>query len=310
MQNPFVFAKDNKRYHTYDYHLRSLFGEKCTRLAIDGGYTCPNRDGTCGVGGCTFCSAQGSGDFTSAQKTITAQLQEQSAILSKKWESSRYIAYFQAFTGTYAPIATLKQQHMEALAFPGVVGLSVATRADCLPSEVVSYLRELHRCTHLTVELGLQSIHDKTAYAVNRGHSYADFLRGYEKLQGLNVCVHLINGLPGESERDMLESVRTVASLRPYAVKLHTLQILRGARLAEQYAQKPFSILTMDQTVDLVCRELELLPAETVIARLSADSAAEDLIAPTWVRNKRGFLNAVDKRMVACDTWQGRCFCP
>lgn len=306
--NPFLYSDTNKRYHTYDYHMRRLFGKKCCKLSIDAGFTCPNRDGTCGVGGCSFCSARGSGDFTSLAPSITKQMEAQAKLLAGKWVNTAYIAYFQAFTGTYAPVSVLQRYYSEALAFPGVVGLSVATRADCLPSDVVSYLHQLHETTHLTVELGLQTMHDRTAKMMNRGHTFEDFLRGYERLKGLNVCIHLINGLPGETEEDMLETVRAVAALRPYAVKLHVLQVLQGTPLARMYAEAPFPVLSMDEMVRLVCKELELLPPETVIARLSADSRAGDLIAPDWVRGKRAFFNAIDQSMQKQDLWQGKRF--
>ena len=218
--NPFPYSDSNKRYHTYDYFMKNRFGAKCAKLPLDGGFTCPNRDGVCGTGGCIYCSARGSGDFCSdAALPVAAQLEEAYGKLSQKWQNPRCIAYFQAFTGTYAPLDVLREKYEAALIPPYVVGLSIATRADCLPDDVCAYLAELAGRTFLTVELGLQSVHDITAARIRRGHTFADFCDGYEKLRRasdkINICVHLINGLPGEDHAMMLESARTGAAMRP-----------------------------------------------------------------------------------------------
>ena len=304
MEHPLPASHSAHRYYAYSDYLKRTFGGKCAKLALDAGFTCPNRDGSHGTGGCTFCSGRGSGDFT-AGGSIAAQIARQKTILSSKWHCERYLAYFQAFTNTYAPLPVLQTYYEEALAQPQIVGLSIATRADALPNDVIAYLRELSCRTHLTVELGLQTTFDDTARRVGRGHTYAEFLDAYARLEGLRVCVHLLNGLPGENRDRMLENVRRVAALRPHAVKLHILNILRGTPLAKEYAQGKLSGLSREEAVALLCDELELLPPDTVIGRLSADSGAAALIAPLWCRDKRAFLNEIDRELGRRNSMQG-----
>ncbi len=310
---PFPYAEGNRRYHTYDYWLKSTFGGKCAKIPLDGGFTCPNMDGRCGVGGCIYCSARGSGDFAeSAALPLREQYDRGRETLSKKWPTERCIAYFQARTNTYASVERLNALFREALTFPGVVGMNIATRADCLPTDVIDLLRELSLETVLTVELGLQTVHDDTAARTNRGHTYADFAEGYRRLrQGAPqalICAHLILGLPGEDADDMLESVRRVAELRPDQVKLHLLHVLRGTALGAMYEAGDYIPMEKDAYVDAVVRALELLPPETVVARVTGDGAAEDLLAPLWSRRKREVLNAIDMRLASLDTWQGRLY--
>ena len=309
--NPFPYADTNKRYHTYDYWLKSTFGGKCAKIPLDAGFTCPNMDGTCGVGGCIYCSGRGSGDFAeSSVVPLREQYDRQREFLAKKWPTERCIPYFQARTNTYASVERLRYVFEEALTWPGVVGMNIATRADCLPDEVVALLRELSEETVLTVELGLQTAHDTTAALINRGHTYADFVEGYNRLREgaprALVCVHLIFGLPGEGEADMLETVRRVAALRPDQVKIHLLHVLRGTVLGDMYGAEKYIPMDMEAYVSVVVRALELLPPETVIARLTGDGAAEDLLAPLWSRRKREVLNRIDQLLAAADTWQGR----
>lgn len=305
------FFAPGKRYHTYDAWLKSTFGGKCAKIPLDAGFTCPNMDGRCGVGGCIYCSGRGSGDFAESPAVpLREQYDRQREFLAKKWPTERCIPYFQARTNTYAPVAVLRPLFEEALAWPAVVGLNIATRADCLPEETVSLLRELSERTVLTVELGLQTAHDRTATLINRGHTYADFLEGYNRLRTgapkALVCIHLILGLPGETEADMLETVRRVAELRPHQVKLHLLHVLRGTVLGGMYEAGTYTPMEKDAYVETVVKALELLPPDTVIARLTGDGAAEDILAPLWSRRKREVLNAIDKRLAALDTWQGR----
>ena len=224
----------------------------------------------------------------------------------------RCIPYFQARTNTYAPAELLRPLYEEALTWPAVVGMSIATRADCLPEETVSLLRELSERTVLTVELGLQTAHDRTAALIRRGHTYADFLEGYYRLRRgaprTLVCVHLIFGLPGETEEDMLETVRRVAGLKPDQVKIHLLHVLRGTALGEMYGAGKYTPMERDGYVAAVVKALELLPPETVVARVTGDGAAEELLAPLWSRRKREVLNAIDKALLARETWQGRVY--
>lgn len=309
--NPFKYSDSNKRYHTYDYYLKKTFGGKCAKIPIDGGFTCPNIDGKCGVGGCIYCSSRGSGDFAeSPLLSVSEQYRLTREKLSSKWSVERCIPYFQAHTNTYAPCAVLKEKFEEALALDGVVGMNVATRADCLEDDTVEYLAEIAERTVLTVELGLQSVHDETAKLINRGHSYADFVEGYEKLRKasseINICVHLIFGLPGETEKMMLESVEKVAKLRPDQVKLHLLHVLRSSALGQMYLDGGYTPMEREAYISTVVDALELLPPETVVARITGDGMSEDLLAPDWSRRKVAVINDVDKLLYQRNTFQGR----
>ena len=308
--NPFLYSDSNKRYYTYDYYLKQTFGGKCAKIPIDGGFTCPNIDGKCGVGGCIYCSSRGSGDFAqSAQLSVREQYLITREKLSGKWSTERCIPYFQAHTNTYAPIEVLREKFEEALSLDGVVGMNIATRADCLEDEVVEYLAELAERTVLTVELGLQSVHDTTAELINRGHNYECFVEGYRKLRSasdkINICVHLIFGLPEENEEMMLESVKQVAKLRPDQVKIHLLHVLKSSALGEIYLKGKYKPLEKDEYVSLVVKALELLPEKTVIARLTGDGMAEDLLAPDWSRKKVSVINDIDKLLYERGSWQG-----
>ena len=309
--NPFAYSDSNKRYYTYDYYLKQTFGGKCAKIPIDGGFTCPNIDGRCGVGGCIYCSSRGSGDFAeSALLSVSEQYRLTREKLSSKWSVERCIPYFQAHTNTYAPTAVLREKFEEAMGLDGVVGMNIATRADCLEDAAVEYLAELAERTVLTVELGLQSAHDKTAELINRGHTYAEFVEGYNKLRRaskkINICVHLIFGLPHESDEMMLESVKAVAALRPEQIKLHLLHVLASSRLGEIYHSGGYQPLERERYISLVVKALELLPPKTVVARLTGDGMADDLLAPEWSRRKVSVINDIDKKLFDTDTYQGR----
>ncbi len=309
--NPFPYSDSNKRYHTYDYWLRHTFGGKCAKIPLDAGFTCPNIDGRCGYGGCIYCSGRGSGDFAPpAILPLREQYDRGRAALAEKWPVDRCIPYFQAHTNTYAPVEVLRDMFEEALTFPHVVGMNIATRADCLPSPAVSLLAALAERTVLTVELGLQTIHDATAATIHRGHTYADFLDGYTRLRRdaprALTAIHLIFGLPGEGEGAMLETVRAVADLHPHQVKIHLLHVLRGTALGQMYEAGGYAPMAQDDYVRLVVRALELLPPDTVIARLTGDGAAADLLAPAWSRRKRAVLAGIDKCQAATDSHQGK----
>lgn len=311
--NPFSNSDSNKRYYTYDYYLKKTFGGKCAKIPIDAGFTCPNIDGRCGVGGCIYCSSRGSGDFAEGRGlSVTEQYRITREKLSSKWSTERCIPYFQAHTNTYAPTAHLRELFEEALSLPGAVGLNVATRADCLEDETVAYLAELAERTVLTVELGLQSTNDDTARRINRGHTYADFLEGYQRLRAasgkIGIGVHLIFGLPGEDDETMLASVREVARLHPDQVKLHLLHVLRSSRLGAMYERGEYCPMERDHYIDIVTRALTLLPPDTVVARLTGDGMADDLLAPDWSRKKVSVINDIDKRLYKLDLWQGKFF--
>ena len=294
--NPFPNSDSNKRYYTYDYYLKKTFGGKCAKIPIDGGFTCPNIDGRCGVGGCIYCSSRGSGDFAASHLlSVSEQYEITRKKLSSKWSTERCIPYFQAHTNTYAPLSVLRAKFEEAIALDGVVGLNIATRADCLEDDIVEYLAELAERTVLTVELGLQSVHDSTAELINRGHDYQTFLDGYEKLRKasrkINICVHLIFGLPKENREMMLESVRRVALLRPDQIKIHLLHVLKSSALGEIYMRGEYTPMERDEYISLVADAIELLPPETVVARLTGDGMAEDLLAPEWSKRKVAVIN-------------------
>jgi len=237
-ENPYEYTDTNKRYYTYDYYLRKTFGEKVAKIPLDAGFTCPNIDGRCSVGGCIYCSGRGSGDFAeSPLLPIEEQYRITREKLSSKWNTGKCIPYFQAHTNTYAPIERLRDLFERAMALDGAVGLNIATRADCLPKDVCEYLADIAERTALTVELGLQTANDNIAKKINRGHSFSDFLDGYIRLREasrkINICVHIIFGLPAEDREMMLDTVRKVAALRPDQVKIHLLHVLRGTKMAE-----------------------------------------------------------------------------
>ena len=308
--NPFLHSDSNKRYYTYDYYLRRTFGGKCAKLPLDAGFTCPNIDGRCGRGGCIYCSDRGSGDFApEALLSIREQIAAQKELFARKWDVSRCIAYFQAHTNTYAPLPILREKYEEALVQEEIVGLNIATRADCLSPDVVEYLAELANRTVLTVELGLQTSSDDTAVRINRGHSFADFCRGFDALRAasekIQICVHVILGLPGEDDERMLQTVRDVAALRPDQVKIHLLHVLRGTTLAGLYERGEYQPLERDRYIRLVADALELLPSDTVIGRLTGDGKADDLLAPLWSRKKTTVINDVDKLLYTRNSYQG-----
>ncbi len=311
--NPYPFSDSNKRYQTYEYYLRKTFGRKVAKLPLDGGFSCPNLDGTCGYGGCIYCSGRGSGDFApSALLSIAEQIRLQKQAFSKKWDVSACIAYFQAHTNTYAPVSVLREKFEEALAQDGIVGLNIATRADCLPDDVVEYLAELSERTVLTVELGLQSSNDKTAEIIRRGHTYEQFCEGVEKLRRaskkINVCVHLIFGLPKEDRSVMLETVQRVAELCPEQVKIHLLHVLKHTEMANLLERGEYTPMERQDYIETVAAALELLPPETVIGRLTGDGKADDLLAPLWSMKKTTVINDLDKLLYAKNTWQGRSY--
>lgn len=310
-KNPYKNSDTNKRYYTYDYYLRKTFGAKCMKIPIDAGFTCPNIDGRCAWGGCIYCSPRGSGDFAEDSTIPTdEQFELVKAQLSSKWKTDKFIPYFQAHTNTYAPAPIVREKIEPVMKKEGVVGLNIATRADCLESDVLEYLSELAERTVLTVELGLQSAHDETAKIINRGHTYADFVEGYEKLRRtsdkINICVHIIFGLPGEDREMMLTSVREVARLQPEQIKIHLLHVIRGTALAEMYLDGRYTPLTMDEYVDVVTQALTLLPPDTVMGRLTGDGMQSELLAPEWSRKKTVVINNIDKRMYELNLVQGQ----
>ena len=308
--NPYKHTDTNKRYYTYDYYLRQTFGKKCAKIPLDAGFTCPNIDGRCGYGGCIYCSGRGSGDFAELSVVpLREQFERTKAKLSSKWSTESCIAYFQAHTNTYAPLEVLRDKFEEALSFDGVVGLNIATRADCIDEDIAAYFADIANRTVLTVELGLQTVHDKTAEFINRGHNFADFVRGYELLRKasdkINICVHLIFGLPGEDRKMMLHSVRELSLMKPNQVKIHLLHVLKKTRMAELYESGTYIPLEKEEYVELVADAIELLPPDTVVARVTGDGMADDLLAPDWSRKKVSVINDVDKLLYTRNSYQG-----
>lgn len=311
--NPFPNSDSNKRYYTYDYFLKRTYGGKCAKIPLDAGFSCPNMDGKCGIGGCIYCSSRGSGDFAaSAALPIAEQYEITRAKLSKKWSVERTIPYFQARTNTYAPLDVIKEKFEAALKCGGVVAMNVATRADCLPDDVVEYLSELAERVDLTVELGLQTVHDSTAELINRGHTYAQFVEGYEKLRRANpkirICVHIIFGLPTETDEMMMQTAKVVGKLLPDMVKIHLLHVIRETELAKWYESGEYIPLERERYISLVANAFQYFHKDTVIARLTGDGVGEDLLAPDWSRKKVTVINDIDKYLYTHDMWQGKLF--
>lgn len=305
----FKYAFDkNKRYHTWNYYLRQKFGEKIFKVSLNAGFTCPNVDGTLGYGGCIYCSREGSGDFAgNPNDNLRKQFDEIKTMMLKKWPNAKYIGYFQAFTNTYAPLEVLKERYETVLGFEDVIGLSISTRPDCLPDDVVDYLAELNERTNLWVELGLQTIHDETSDIINRGHTYQDFLDGFKKLKDRNIktVVHIINGLPGEDKEMMMQTAKAVADMGADGIKIHLLHIIKDTPLRDFLNNGQIVPMEQEEYINLVCDQLEILPEEMVIHRLTGDGKRDELLAPLWSLKKWEVLNRIDDEMKRRGTFQG-----
>ena len=304
----FKYSDSNKRYHTLDYFYKHKFGGKVAKISLNAGFTCPNKDGTKGVGGCIYCSKLGSGDFGGMpNKTLTEQFYDVKDIMDKKWPNTRYIGYFQANTNTYAPVSILKEKYEEILKIPEVIGLNIATRADSITEECLDYLEELNKKTFLNIELGLQTIHESTNKLINRGETLDEFTTMVNKLRsrGINVIVHIINGLPYETKEMMLKTIKYVNKLDIQGIKIHMLHIIKDTKLEELYNKEHFHVLTREEYVDIVCDELELIRPEIVINRITGDPTPKDLIEQTWLIKKFGVLNEIDKEMARRNSYQG-----
>lgn len=302
------FGKE-KRYHTLNHYLKERFGQKVFKLSLDAGFTCPNRDGSKGWGGCSFCSPRGSGDFVpSGRLSLTEQMERGTHLVQKKWAKGMYIAYFQAYTNTYAPLSVLKQRYDEALQFPGTVGLAIATRPDCLSEAVCDLLAEYQEKTFLWVELGLQSIHPRTLQQLHVSYDFQDFAEAMERLKerSIPVCVHAILGLPGESLLDMHQTVETLTRFPLFGIKLHMLHVIRGTRLGNLYEQTPFPLLSLEEYVPLVVDLLEKIPPEIVIHRITGDGPKDITLAPRWTFHKLKVLSEIDRELKIRDSWQGK----
>ncbi|MEG0274874.1 MAG: TIGR01212 family radical SAM protein [Longicatena sp.] len=309
--NPFPFSDDNKRYHTWNYYLKHRFHNKVFKVALNANFSCPNRDGTCGSGGCTFCSSMGSGDYAGdIHDSLQTQYIEGTERMRKKWPAGIPMPYFQAFSNTYASLSKLKETFEPFLQNDDIQAISIATRADCLDQEKINYFNSYAKKKEVWMELGLQSIHDSTALQINRGHTYQDFLDCIHMLEksDIKICVHIINSLPNESADMMVESVKAISTLPIHAVKIHMLHIMEHTKMAQEYREEPFHVLTKEEYIDIVIRQLEVLPPEIIIQRLTGDGVKEQLITPSWTLKKVVVLNDIDKEMKRRDTWQGKRF--
>lgn len=291
-------------YLSFNKYLKDKFGQKVYKISLDGGFTCPNRDGKTGTRGCIFCSKGGSGDFAeNRDMSITEQIESGKKKVEKKIKSGKYIAYFQAFTNTYASVETLRQKYEEAINHPDIVALSIATRPDCLGDDVLRLLDEMNKIKPVFVELGLQTIHQKSAKYIRRGYDlsvYDKAVRDLKKI-GVNVVAHVILGLPNESENDILETVKYVCESGVNGIKLQLLHVIDGTDLAKDYEKGLFKTLEFDEYVNLIVKCVKIIPNDIVIHRLTGDGAKKDLIAPLWSADKKRVLNAINKALREAD---------
>ncbi len=280
-------------YKTLNEHYKEKFGVKVYKLSIDGGFSCPNRDGTKGTGGCVFCSSKGSGEFAESGNSITEQLEKAKLRVENKIKSGKYIAYFQSFTNTYAEVNILEQKYYEAIKPDYIVGLSIGTRPDCLPDETVALLAKINKIKPVSVELGLQTTNEKTAHYINRGYKNDCYFDAVKRLKnaGIEVVTHIIIGLPNESEQDILKTVRDAVNAKTDGVKFHLLHILKGTALEKEYEKGAFECLTLPEYAKILKKCIEILPPHTVVHRITGDGAKKDLIAPLWSADKKKVLN-------------------
>ncbi len=306
--NKFKYSNTNKRYHTLDYFYKTKFNTKVFKVSLNAGFSCPNIDGTVGYGGCIYCSKSGSGEFAGDVKdSIEKQFKTIKEMMHHKWKDGKYIAYFQARTNTYAPVEKLKEIYEPVLKFDNVIGINIATRPDSITDECLDYLEDLNKRTYLTIELGLQTVNEKTSKLINRCHSLDCFEKMVKRLRSknINVVVHIINGLPYETKEDMLNTVKYLNNLDIQGIKIHMLSIIKDTPLAELYEKEHFPVLTKEEYVDIIVNQLELLRPEIVIHRITGDPDPKELIEPTWLIKKFCVLNDIDKEMVRRDTYQG-----
>ncbi|HQB31843.1 MAG TPA: TIGR01212 family radical SAM protein [Erysipelotrichaceae bacterium] len=311
MNNPFKYSFDNKRYLTWNYYGKSNFSQKIYKVPLDGPFSCPNRDGTVAKGGCSFCLG-GSNAFPALNdRDLMKQYQQRKEIFLRKWPDGIPYVYFQSFSSTHAPLKELKKIYQPFIDNPEIKGIVISTRSDCLDEEKISYLNSLTAIKPIWIELGLQSIHDRTLREMNRGHSYQNFLQAIDRLKNTNlkISVHLINGWPSETAEMMLETAKEVGRLPIHAVKFHMLHICKNTLLGEQYLKKPFELLSKEQYVTIVANQLSYLREDIIIERLTGDGLKEFLLAPDWTLKKVSVINDIDKKMVELDLYQGKNYC-
>ena len=309
MNNPYTHSHDNKRYYTINHYFKTKYHQKVAKVPLNAGFTCPNRDGSKGFGGCTFCSGKGSGDsILSFFDSLATQYELGLERMQRKWPDCLGFAYFQSYSNTYADLKTIKKIYDPFYARNDVLGVCIATRPDCLTPEIIDYFSVKAKEKETWIELGLQSAHDKTMERLNRLHTTQELWDALKQLKDTPIltCVHIINGLPGETKEDMIDTVRQLGKHPFDAIKIHMLHIIEGIVLAKQYQEHLFPLLSLEDYVDVVVRQLEVLPYDCIVERLTGDGMANDLITPLWTIKKTIVTNEIDKKMAALNTWQGK----
>ncbi len=309
-ENPFKYSDTNKRYHTYDYFLRHEFGEKCAKITLDAGLSCPNIDGTKSVGGCIYCSGGSASRNCQNLLSLSEQYEKGKSMIGSKWqEIKKFIPYLQAYTNTHTSVENLSKILDEVSEFEGVVMVNIATRADCLENEKIELINEFSKKFPVTIELGLQTTNDKTAELINRAHTFEEFRDTFERIRKIapevKIAVHIINGLPTEDKEQMIKTAKEVANLAPDIVKIHLLHIISDTPLAKIYERGEYAPLTLNEYVDIVCDQLELLPPEMIVERVTGDGERQTLIAPLWSLKKTIVINEIDKELYKRGSYQG-----
>ena len=302
---------NGKRYHSLNYFLRNKFDEKVFKISLDGGFSCPNRDGTISIGGCLFCSESGSGDYAGNRVlSIDKQFCDIKEMMNKKWKEGKYIAYFQAFTNTYAPVEELRKKYEEAINQEGVVALAIATRPDCLGDDVLDLLEEINKDIYVWVELGLQTVSDETARKINRGYKLEVYEDATKRLKERNIdfVTHCIFGLPGETKEDMLKSVDYIAHSGSKGIKFHLLHLMKNTPMVKLYERGELEFVSQDDYIDLICKSIARIPEEMIVHRLTGDAPRDLLIGPIWSLKKWEILNAIDKALIDNEIYQGKEF--
>ena len=308
MDNNFKYSFNEKRYHTFNYYLKNKYNCKVAKVILDAGFSCPNRDGSKGYGGCIYCSDLGSGDSNiSLGDNLLKQYNSNKQIMDNKWPNDLYIPYFQSFSNTYGPLSKIKQMLEPFINMDEVCEISIATRCDCLTDETIAYLNSLTSIKPIWLELGLQTSNDETGKYINRQYDFKDFTDAIERLSKTNikVCVHVLNGLPHETTQDMIKTIEDIKDLKFDAIKIHMLHVIKNTTLGNIYEKEPFELLKREEYIELVVKQLELLKPEVIIERLTGDPIKENLLAPNWILNKTTILNDIDKLMRKLDTYQG-----
>ena len=308
--NPFKNSDTNKRYYTYDYYLRRTFGQKCAKITLDAGFTCPNIDGSRGVGGCIYCSGGSRSAGCNELLPLFTQYTEQIQKIRSKWDVTKFIPYLQAYTNSYTSPDNFKRILNEIREFDGAVMIDIATRADCLEDEKIEILRDVSEKIPVTVELGLQSSNDETAKRINRCHTYDEFTDCFARLRKIaprvKIAVHIIDGLPEESREDMLKTALDVRALNPDIIKIHLLHVIKDTPLAKMYEKGIYTPLEKDEYVNIVCDQLELLCPDTVVERVTGDGIKDSLLAPLWSLKKTSVINDIDKELYRRGSYQGK----